>query len=218
MKTYLVFLFLILVLSNGYSQESDSSTYKGPFIKGRYITGLSGSIRSAAVSDNVTSKNRKFIEGYQLGTNSGHFFFDRVVFGVSFKVSRDVQESLNRVESETLQIGPWVRYYTSKDSRGSVYPELSLQYVNFSDNSRTLDTIVEERRLRSSGLGVEVGVGFTYTVGEHIGFDIGLNYFGGFLKGKTTGTDIIGVQEENFFLGQLNFRFGFVALVDEFFF
>ena len=195
-RSIIILLCCLIAAFTSYSQEQDSTVYEGPFRKDRFITGLTGSIRSAAVSENFTSTDRKFIEGYQVGTNSGYFFYERVAIGVSFKVSRDVQESINRTESETLQIGPWIRYYTSPDSRGSVYPELSIQYVNFSDNSRTLDTTIEERFLRSSGVGVEAGVGFTYTVGDNIGFDIGLNYSAAFVNGKTTGTKIVGTEED----------------------
>jgi hypothetical protein len=216
---WLLSLLIVTVSSLCSAQETkDSTVYEGPFTKGRFVTGLSGSIRSAALSDNLLSSNRRFLEGYQLGTNSGYFFRERMALGINFRVSRDVQESINRIESETLQIGPWFRYYTSKEAKGSVYPEISLQYVNFADNTRSIDNSVNERRLISSGLGVELGVGFTYVISEHIGFDIGLNYFGGFLNGRSTTTGVSGTQQESFYLGQLNFRFGFIAMVDEFFF
>jgi len=218
MRRQITLLFCLLTTWAGAQQLADSSEYEGPFTKGRYVTGLSGSIRSAALSDNLLSSNRRFLEGYQLGTNSGYFFRDRMALGLNFRVSRDVQESFSRIETETLQIGPWFRYYASREAKGSVYPEISLQYVNFSDNTRSINNSIDERRLTSSGLGVELGVGFTYVISEHIGFDIGLNYFGGFLNGKSTTSGIPGTQQESFYLGQLNFRFGFIAMVDEFFF
>ena len=211
-------LLLLSFFSNSMLAQDEIPSYEGPFHKDRFITGLSGSIRSAALSDNPTSPDRQFLEGYQLGTNSGYFFIDRLATGMSFKVSREVNESVVRIESESMQIGPWIRYYTSLDPRGSVYPEISLQYINYLDNTQIDSAIPEVSILRASGFGIEAGVGFTYVVSDNIGFDIGISYVGGFLNGRSSTTSMPEVVNDNFFLGQLDFRFGFIAIVDEFFF
>jgi len=202
-----------------YAQDSEDTTaVASPFRKGRWITGLGGSI-SSSVNDNNSNSSKTFSNRYNFEVRTGPFVKDRWAVGIVFTASRQSSQDVISRESEILQIGPATRYYFSKDSKGSIYVNGAVLFVRTLDsNSIQNSGFAFNEKVEGSGIGANFVLGYTYVVNDWIGFDIGMGYDGSFIQGTVKSDQDITLRDEDFFRGQQFFIFGFNVLLDEFFF
>ena len=201
------------------AQDSEDTTAVGsPFRKGRWITGLVGSISSSIV-DNNSNSSKTFSNKYSFEIRTGPFVKDGWAVGIAFTASRESSQDAISKESEILEVGPATRYYFSKNPNGSVYVQGAVLYVRTLDSNSIRNAgFTFDERVEGSGIGGNFILGYTYVVNDWIGFDIGMGYNGSFIQGKVKSDQDITLRDENYFRGQQFFTFGFNVLLDEFFF
>ncbi len=201
-----------------YGQDpEDTAAVGSPFRKGKWISGLGGSISSSIV-DNNSSSSKTFSNRYSFEVRTGTFIKDRWAVGMVFTASRESSQDVISRESEILEVGPATRYYFSNNSNGSVYVQGSVLFVRTLDRNSISSGIALDEKVEGSGIGANIILGYTYVVNDWIGFDIGMGYDGSFIQGKVKSDQDITLRVEDYFRGQQFFVFGFSVLLDEFFF
>nr|WP_299073006.1 outer membrane beta-barrel protein [uncultured Allomuricauda sp.] len=211
--------FLLLLPISILSQQAKSQdSLNTPFRKGRWLTGLSGSI-SSNISE-VRGLNEKTITNeFGLNISTGQFIKDRWLFGGNLNADR--ASSGGNVDStrETLFIGPFIAYYLSQNHRGSLFTKLSPGYVRYNEDIQ-LNSIASPNEILSEGggFGTLIGLGYSYVIHDKIAFDIGfdLNLFwiGIDQEEQPLGT----VTSQNISISNTAFTFGFNVILDDFFF
>ena len=211
---------IVLFPQQGISQNINSNTdsINTPFRKGRWLTGLSGSISSNSTevsgSDEKTTTNE-----FGLNISTGRFIKDRLLLGGTLNADR--ASSAGSVDStrETLFIGPFLSYYLTPNLRGSLFTRLSTGYVRFREET-ILNSIPETAEVLSTGggFGTLIGLGYSYVIDDKIAFDIGfdLNLFwiGIDQEQQPVGT----ITSQNLSVSSTAFTFGFNVILDDFFF
>ena len=199
------------------AQDDSLST---PFTKGKFMTALNGHISSGGVRELGSGFASSIFENrYSINTQSGVFIKERWALGLSFGISRLNNSDVFDLSTETLALGPYTRYYLSKYHKGSVFIEFMIFYANLFEETRFDDPSLKIHTiLRGKGIGFKPTFGFTYTVSKHVGFDMGLELSYSALDARLT--DIINETQskESIFSEEVSFRFGFIILINEFFF
>ena len=171
-----------------------------PLQQGAWGTGLSGSIGrsdealTARDTSGIDARTRGF--RYLVSIRTGYFLVQRFVVGLDFQLS--VTSSTTQLSSagaslaidnyeERLFLGPWLRYYIPVSSAWAVFPEFSWGFQN---RYRTQDSDTSapgvDAEDRSSGLGFNLGFGFTYFLTRNVAFDVTGRYSRGRLRGRFT--------------------------------
>ncbi len=189
-----------------------------PFRKGRWLTGLSGSISSN--TNKVSAVDEKTITNeFGLNLSTGKFIKDRWLLGG--KINADRASSAGSVDrtTESLFVGPFVSYYLSSNSRGSLFTSLSTGYVRYREETK-LNTLQVTNELSSEGggFGALVGLGYSYVIHDKIAFDIGFNlnlfWIGVDQEELPSGM----ISSQNIAISNIAFTFGFNVILDDFFF
>ncbi len=213
-------LLLLLVLLGQFvcSQNVTADSLETPFRKGRWLTGLAGSISSNTTT--INSADEKIItNNFGLNLSTGKFVKDRLLFGGIVNANRASSSgNVDRAE-ESLFIGPFISYYLSKNERGSLFTTLSPGYVRYRDEtsfSNVPNPISEFSE--GGGLGVLLGLGYSYVINDQIAFDIGfdLNLFWVDVDLEQQPANMISSQ--NIAVSNIAFTFGFNVILDDFFF
>lgn len=221
MPTGIKFFFSLIIIGLFIPQsKAQNDTLISPFAKGKFMTGLSGNISSGGVREIGTGFASSVFENkYAINTQSGVFVKDRWSLGLSFTISRINNSDVFNLSSEILALGPFTRYYLSDYHKGSVFIELTLFYANLFEESKLDDPNLNIHSiLRGKGIGIKPAFGFTYAFTKTVGFDMGLELSLSVLN--ATLSDLINETEEkeSIFSENVAFRFGFIILINEFFF
>ncbi|MCW5515691.1 hypothetical protein [Muriicola sp. Z0-33] len=214
-------LFVILFCTTNCLEAQQTQTQDSldtPFRKGRWLTGLSGSISSN--TNKETSGDEKTITNeFGLNFSTGNFIKDRWLLGG--RINTDRASAAGNVDrtTESLFVGPFVSYYLSENSRGSLFTTLSSGYVRYREETSFNDLTNPIRELsEGGGFGALLGLGYSYVINDQIAFDIGfdLNLFWIGVDQEQQPSGTIGSQ--NISVSNIAFTFGFNVILDDFFF
>ena len=212
-------LLFILVNSTVFSQsEKDTVDSNTPFRKGRWLTGLSGSISSGTNSlDTIGSGMTR--NQYAVDFRTGKFLKDRLLLGGLVLLSRSSTEEFTKRTLETLYIGPLLTWYLTDGDKGSLFLSGSGGYVNFRDESGLLQSgILNQILIDGNGAGILLRFGYSYVLHDRVAFDLSLNFTNYWLSADVIEQPANRRTKENFTVSDLSFSFGFSVLLDRFFF
>ncbi len=199
--------------------ETGSDTLQTPFRKGRWFTGLSGSISSNNSQLN-NSGTQNFTSQYSLDFFNGRLTKGRWLPGLRLSLSRSNSNEFGESESETLFVGPGLYHYLMKNRpEGSVYVTGTFGYARFFQRTEILaGNSVARQVLKGDGFGGEVGLGYAYAITDNILFDLGFTFSNFQISAKQTVEPSTTPTDEDLSFGGIAFRFGFNVLLDDFFF
>jgi len=199
-------------------QDPDSTDLPTPFRKGRWLTGLSGTISSSTV-ERDTATQKTFSNQYGIAIRSTRFVADRWAVGLNLSLTRLNSDAFIEETSEILQVGPLVRFYTSKNPRGSMFLQGSVVYSKFEERTKISDPNFNFHTvIKGGGVGVDFGIGYSYVLSEKVLFDLAMNYDINFIDATVEDRVLFTSVKERITRGAILFSFGFNILIDEFFF
>lgn len=218
---WIILLLIICVAPAGFVYGQDSSSQDSittPFRKGRWLSGLSGSLSSNTLK--LSSNDELFSSNsYGLEIFTGIFFKDRWFSGVNILVLNTSGAGLVERESESLIIGPSVGYYFLKESYGSLYARVLPGYIRIREES-FLEVDDQNFRQLAEGPGfvTRIRLGYSYVISRQIVLDVGVGTNFAWLD-VSYQSDTLEVERREFvFSNATFFSFGFNVLLDEFFF
>lgn len=219
-KQLLIIFLGILSISSSplFSQTTqDTISVSTPFAKGRWITGIAGSISSGSNTLNTSGEGMN-INQYAIDYRTGKFARDRLLVGGLFSLSRDNIESVNSRTLETLYAGPMVAWYLSDDDQGSLFINAAGVFSKFRDETHLENEIGTEQIRDGLGGGMMLRLGYSFVLHKRITFDLSLNYSKMWLVSNETEQEISSVYTDDFTVTDLSFSFGFNIILDHFFF
>ncbi|HLV37980.1 hypothetical protein [Xanthomarina sp.] len=195
--------------------DSTKNTEITPFRKGRWLTGLTGSIGSGTF-ENTKTENKSISNWYRIEIGTGKFIIDRLNIGLSANMERsNIENDTFENTSEIFFVGPKSTYFLSPSSIGSVFFSLSPGYVLYRE---TIGGIVQdvyvENLNKGGGFGFLSTFGFSYVIQDRVSFDLGLNYNVYWLNLDEETTIDPKVKNVSYALSNLSFSFGFKILLD----
>ena len=211
-----IVFFALMAIGTTLSQDSivkDSAL--SPFRKGRWLTGISGSINSdrneTGSNDEVSTSNE-----YSLNIIGGNFFKDRWLIGGIIQADRSDSEGITDISNETIFVGPLISHYFSDASRGSLFLSVSPGYTRYRDEIELLLVGEVTRELsEGSGFGILLNLGYSYVVFDRIAFDIGfginqfwINVDRELMPDNTVVSDDIAIRN-------ISLSFGFRVILDQ---
>lgn len=214
-----IFVSLLLISIPLLSQnQQDSVSVKTPFRKGRWITGLSGSISSG--SNSLKSSNSGINRNqYSIDFRTGKFIKDRLLVGGLISFSRDKSDEFVKRTAETLFAAPMIMWYLADGEKGSLFLNGAGGYVSFRDESSLAQGEDPPVILiDGNGFGILLGFGYSYVLHDRVVFGLGLNYNNSWLSADVTEKPENKKSKENFTVADLSFSFGFSVILDKFFF
>lgn len=203
---------------SAFSQEISEDSITTPFRKGRWLTGLSGSISSGSTRLD-TASNKLFANQYAMDVSTGKFFKNRWLIGGIFRMQRDNSRQFVDLESESVLIAPMLGYYLSDNPQGSIYFLVAPGYASFRE--RTVVIVAgtpSQELLKGSGFGLLLSMGYAYVLHDRIGFNLGLGLSSTWANAEREIDQGRTMNKLNVFTGNLAFTFGFSVILDEFFF
>ncbi len=220
LKSPLCFLLIICgtLFLQAQDPSNDTDSLNTPFRKGRWLTGLSGSISSN--TNKISSVDEKLITNeFGLNFSTGRFVKDRWLLGG--RINADRASSSGNIDSttESLFVGPFVSYYLSKNDRGSLFTTLATGYVRYREETKFNDLTNPISEIsEGGGMGALVGLGYSYVINDQIAFDIGFN-LNLFWVGVDSEQQPLGtIDSQNISVSNIAFTFGFNVILDDFFF
>ncbi|MGI9553166.1 MAG: hypothetical protein ACR2MT_18305 [Aurantibacter sp.] len=212
----LIAIFSIPIVYGQNTASADS--LPTPFRKGRWLTGLSGSI-SSNTNKTSTTDEKTITNEFGLNLSTGRFIKDRWLLGG--KLNADRASSAGGVDrtTESLFVGPFVSYYLSPNSRGSLFTSLSSGYVRYREETSFNNLANPVKQLsEGGGFGTLLGLGYSYVIHDKIAFDIGFNlnlfWLGLDQEQQPSGT----INSQNISVSNIAFTFGFNVILDDFIF
>ncbi len=210
----------IFIICNISAQTTDS--LETAFRKGRFLTGLSGSISSTTTdAGNLNSKATS--NNFGINIQSGKFFKNRLLIGGIFQANKISNSGAFTKTTETFYIGPFSNYYFMDNKTGSLFTSLSLGYVRYKDKTELeeIDPLINQATQQLSeggGLGSIIGFGYSYTINDFIAFDLGVNVnlFWVDIEQKLLPNQTI--TNTSISSNDVSFSFGFNVILDDFFF
>lgn len=201
------------------AQEIKKDSTETPFRKGRWLTGLSGSISSGTI-ENTSSGNKSSSNQYGIEIGTGKFIEDRILVGFLFNIQRqNIESDIVKKSTEILFIGIPASYYFSKSNIGSLFYNLSPGYVVYRDEAAVLLNDEFTNSLsKGNGIGILSTLGYSYVLHDRIAFDLGLTLNVNWLSVEQNRSSDGSINNVNFVLSDLSFTFGFNVLLDQFFF
>ena len=200
------------------AQEASTDSLQTPFRKGRWLTGLSGSITSGSTSFDRLGK-KTFTNQYGLEFVTGKFVKDRWLIGALFNAKRTNTEDVVKKEAESLFVGPSLTHFFMKERIGSVFLGLSVGYVRFVESTTELQNggPVEDI-VSGQGGGFLLSLGYAYVIQDRITFNFSLASNSIWVDANRQGLPGVEPIKETIGLSELSFSFGFNVLLDNFFF
>ena len=197
---------------------SDSSSVVTPFRKGRWLTGLSGSISSGSNSlDSIGSGIDRNQYNIELGT--GNFVRDRLLIGGIISLSRSNSDEIFFETSELLFIGPVITWYLSNEDHGSLFLSATGGYAKFREESGyNLNGSPFAILIDGNGGGGQFSFGYSHVLHDRVSFDLKLGYALYWIGANVLEQPANISRRKNFTVGDLSFSFGFNVLLDKFFF
>ena len=218
-KRCILVILIVFQALTIYSQGTPEIEQTTPFRKGRWFTGLSGSI-SSNINQLQGNESRTQTNEFGLSMTTGKFLKDRLLFGGILNINRSSSDNIAKSSTESLFIGPSLRYYLQKAKEGSIFGEFSPGYVRFRETIEltNINTIAINQESIGSGFGSLIGIGYSYVLHDRITFDLGLrlNLFWLTLENESKLDNTI--TKVDVLSSNLSFSFGFNVLLDDFFF
>ncbi len=200
------------------AQETDSLDHKTAFRKGRWTTGLSGSI-SSGFNNLDTAASGTTRNQYTLDFQTGSFVKDRFLVGGIIAMTRRNSEEFTDRTLETFFIGPVITWYLTESTQGSLFLTGSTGYVSFRDQLDFVQAgIASQSLIDGNGIGMLVRFGYSYVLHDRVAFDLGLNYNHSWLGAEISEQPANITRSESFIVGDISFSFGFNVILDGFFF
>lgn len=202
-----------------YAQDKDidstEQTEMTPFRKGRWLTGLTGSIGSGSF-ENTKTDNKTISNWYRIEIGTGKFLIDRLNIGLSANMERsNFENETSENTSEMFFVGPKGTYFLSPSSIGSVFFSLSPGYALYRETIGATDEGVYIENLnKGGGFGFLFTFGFSYVIQDRVSFDLGLNYNVYWLNLDQQNNVDQKVKNVSYELSNLSFSFGFKILLD----
>ncbi len=209
--------FILLISLHGLAQDQDSVI----LVKGRYITGLNGSISSQSVNGNILGGQvARKVNEYSIGTQSGYFIKDGWTLGMEFSLGKtEFRNPDLHVSAENVSIGIWSRYYFMRYYNGALFADLTPFYTVINEiNEIETTNFVFAEELHGKGYGIRPAIGFTYLINKNVGFGMSVAYQFGHVYADRTNLILETVTKEDYEFSQLNFNFSFQVYLDQFFF
>jgi hypothetical protein len=218
--TWVFFAILICIvpLAQLQAQGTDSDSVTTPFRKGRWLSGLEGSFSSSTLklgsSEELFSSNN-----YGIGIFTGAFFRDRWFIGFNVVANSSSGSGIIERESESLLVGPSLRYFFLKESYGSLYVSALPGYIRVREEGTVLlEGEVLKQKAEGPGFATRIRLGYSYVISQRIVLDVGVGTSLSWLDvSYTSEIEEVGLKESIFSNGTF-FSFGFNVLLDEFFF
>ncbi|WP_298539064.1 hypothetical protein [uncultured Aquimarina sp.] len=209
-------VLLLLVSLTGNSQEKENDSVVTPFRKGRWFTGLSGTINSSTIKLQSTGENTSTNE-FGINLTTGKFIKDRFLIGGTLTLNRSNNSGIVERTSENIFIAPLVSYFISKNKQGSLFFQLAPGYVRYKDETRIeqADSFVQQLG-EGGGFGSLVGIGYSYAFFDLVTFDLGLKLNLLWINVDQEALPANTVTSEDIFISNISFSFGFNILVDQF--
>jgi hypothetical protein len=187
-----------------------------PFRKGRWLTGITGTI-SSSVNELKSTDERTNSNEYALNIVGGNFFRDRWLVGGIVQMDRSDADGLADLNAESLFLGPLVTHYFSDSEHGSLYLAISPGYTRYKNTIRFMDDVDENiEASEGSGFGFIVNLGYSYVVLDRIAFDIGVAITQRWLNVERRLDPGEVVFSDDINLRDISFSFGFRVLLDRF--
>lgn len=217
---FFLLAFLMYLTPSEYLQAQDTAidSVTTPFQKGRWLSGLNGSLSSSTLklqsADDLVSTS-----SFDLQIFTGTFIKDRWLVALNLIVGSSNSVGLIETESERMLIGPSVRYYFLKDPFGSLYMSVLPGYIRIREAGSYKDQESEIRQQADGpGFATRIRLGYSYVISRRIVLDVGVGTGLSWLKvDYEPGLDAL-QQKESIFANSTFFSFGFNVLLDEFFF
>ena len=211
----IVTLFFTVIFGIANAQDSIlSDTKSSPFRKGRWLTGITGSIDSdrneTKSIEEVTSSNE-----YAINIVGGNFFKDRWLVGGIIQADRSDAEGTTDINTETIFIGPQIAHYFSDSPRGSLFLSVAPGYTRYRNLVRFGDDTIENEEVsEGSGFAFLVNLGYSYVVFDRIAFDIGFGVGQLWVAVDRELQPEGMVTSDNIKIRNFSFSFGFRVLLD----
>lgn len=214
----LLLVIFTLSIIPSFSQDMREDSITTPFRKGRWLTGLSGSISSGSTKFD-TASTRAFTNQYSFNFTTGKFIKDQWLLGGIFKMQRNNSRQFVDLESESLLIAPLLSYYLSNHTQGSIFFSIAPGYAIFREKTVVLvGGVPSQEILNGGGFGLFVQFGYSYVLHDRIAFDLGLGLNSAWANAKRELEPGKAGNKVNIHTGTLLFSFGFNVILDEFFF
>ncbi|MEN8799404.1 MAG: hypothetical protein ABF293_09165 [Flavobacteriaceae bacterium] len=198
------------------AQDSAVDSTVTPFRKGRWLTGITGTI-SSSVNESKSTDERTSSNEYALNILGGKFFKDRWLVGGIIQMDRSDADGLTDLNTESLFLGPMVTHYFSDSERGSLNLTLSPGYTRYNNSISFLDDLEENiEESEGSGFGFIANLGYSYVVFDRIAFDIGVALSQRWLNVERRVDPGNVVFSDDINLRDISFSFGFRVLLDSF--
>ena len=208
----------IFIICNISAQTTDS--LETAFRKGRFYTGLSGSISSTTTdAGNLNSKTTS--NNFGINIKSGKFFKNRLLIGGIFQANKISNSGVFTKTTETFYIGPFSNYYFMDNKTGSLFASLSLGYVRYKDKTELNQpetNLALQQFSEGGGLGSIVGLGYSYTINDFIAFDLGVNVNLFWVDIEQEQIPNQTITNTSISSNDVSFSFGFNVILDDFFF
>ncbi|NMM47601.1 hypothetical protein [Marinigracilibium pacificum] len=213
----MIFSLAIMLFANDcLGQNSDSTTT--PFLKGKWISGLSGTISSGTTISDTTTQ-RGFNNNYGINLSTGRFMKDRLLVGAIFNATRQNSTEIIERNAEQLFVGPLVSYYISKSEQGSLFFSLSPGYSSYLDEIAIVrNGIRQGEKVKGDGFAIYFRFGYAYAIHRRILLELGLNITNSWINAERISFPSNDSSQDKLQLGSLSFSFGFNVLLDDFFF
>lgn len=211
--TILLLVFFLTV--NAIAQDSiPTDSLTTPFRKGRWLTGITGSINSdrneTKSTDEVTTSNE-----YALNIVGGNFFKDRWLVGGIIQADRSDADGTTDINTETLFVGPLLVHYFSDSPRGSLFLSGAPGYTRYRNLVSFADGLIENQEIsEGSGFAFIINLGYSYVVFDRIAFDIGFGVSQFWVDVDRELQPGGSISSDNVKIRNYNLSFGFRVLLD----
>lgn len=178
-----------------------------PFRKGRVLLGASIYISSDAVRfDTLPRSEGRISNDYSIELKGGYFVIDKFLVGGLFRTRRLSSSEFINKETETFQVGPYLRYYLSPNSHGGVFIQGEINFALIRDEvSFSIGSTIVQRSIKGKGLGTGLGVGYSYSPFDRMSIDMSVSY--NLIFGSAEIQDMItrSIEHEDFIYNQILF-------------
>lgn len=159
-KSILFAIILVLASNAGFAQLT----------KGNILLAGSSNARISAVSSGTGGNNTTFASTIiSVSPQVGYFIAERLPVGLYFEFQHENQYKYQI--NNSLEIGPFVRYYLSKSQRLIPFLDGKLGFGSTSSKSKYGDYGTTSKLFSAS-----LGLGATYLLNRHVGLDISMGY------------------------------------------
>jgi len=160
-KGILFAILLVLTVDAGFAQLN----------KGNFLVAGNSNARISAISSGTGAGKTNFASTIiSVSPQAGYFVTDR--FPVGLYVSFQHENLYKYLMNNSLEIGPFTRYYLSKSQKLIPYLEGKIGFGKTSSQSK-----YDDHHTTSKLMSASAGIGATYLLNQHVGLDISMGYY-----------------------------------------